>query len=189
MTPARSALIAFLMSVIAPMAVRGQVEPGPWRFSAGGGIGLHLSGHDFSDPDEPAGLAQAIVERRATRDLWVGLGWTGAWLRGAPGGDSRQALLFTLAFESAGSLELRLGGGLAVATIVEVDGPPEPPLFGDKVVAIGSEGGGALTAGLALSLPLAERLALSPGLDILVHRVGGRTLGLLALSARLRLGT
>jgi hypothetical protein len=178
-----------LLAALLPATARGQERPGPWRFSAGGGIGFHLSGHELSDPGEPAGLAHTVVERRASRDLWLGLGWTGAWLRGAPGGDSRQALLLTLAFEPASLLELRFGGGLAVATIVEVDGPPEPPLFGDAVVGIGGESGGALSAGLALALPLAERLTLSPGVDVLIHRVGGQTLGLLALSARLRLGT
>jgi hypothetical protein len=157
-----------------------------WRVGAGAGIGVHLSGHEMSDAGEPAGLAQIFLERRALRELWVGLGWTGAWLRGAPGGDSRQALLLTVSGRVAGSLELRVGGGLAVATVVEIDGPPDPPLFGDATVSVGSESGGAFTAGIGLGIPLASRLTLSPGADVLIHRVGGQTLSLLTLSARLR---
>lgn len=187
MAALRASLIVLLAALL-PGTVRGQETSGTWRFVAGGGVGFHLSGHELSDPGEPAGLAHVAVERRAGRDLWLGLGWTGAWLRGAPGGESRQALLLTLALEPAGLLELRLGGGLAVATVAEVDGPPGPPLVGDVLVAVGGESGGALSAGLALALPLADRLTLSPGIDVLIHRVGGETLGLLGLSARLRLG-
>lgn len=159
-----------------------------WRVGAGTGIGFHLSGHEMSDPGEVAGLAQVFVERRATRDLWVGLGWTGAWLSGAPGGDSRQALLLTLSSRSIGPVAFHVGGGLASATIVEIDGPPDPPLFGDATVSIGPESGGAFTAGIDLVVPLASRFTLDPGVDILVHRIGGQTLGLVTLSARLRIG-
>jgi hypothetical protein len=35
---------------------------------------------------------------------------------------------------------------------------------------------------------LASRFTLDPGVDILVHRIGGQTLGLVTLSARLRIG-
>lgn len=178
------ALLTLLLVQSEARAQSPKSDESRWRIGAGAGIGFHVSGHELSDPGEPAGVVQAFVERRVARPVWLGLGWTGAWLRGAPGGDSRQALLLTLTLAAVGPLELRAGGGLAIATTVEVDGPPDPPLVGDAVIAIGSESGGALSAGLGFATRLASWLTLTPGVDLLIHRVGGQTLGLVTLSAR-----
>lgn len=182
------ALAAVAVLAILPRAAA-QEAPPAWRLEAGGGAGLSLSGHDLSESGDPAGLAHVGFEHRVANDLWFGVGWTSAWLEGAPGGDTRNALVFTstLAAEDT-PVWLRLGAGFALSTIADVDGPPEPPAVGDVVVAIGSTMGASLVAALGLDLPLASSLSLAPSADLLLQRVEGRTLTLVGLGGRLRLG-
>lgn len=185
---ARTLALATTFGLAGAAAVAAQ-EPLPsWRIAAGGGVGMSLSGHDLSETGDPAGLAVASMEWRVSRGAWVGAAWTGAWLEGAPGGDSRHALMLIATLEPGGGpLALRAGAGAALSTIAEVDGPPEPPAVGDVVVAIGSTMGASLSAGLGLDLPLSGSLGIEPSVDFLVQRVEGRTLTLLGLTARLRL--
>lgn len=158
-----------------------------WRIEAGGGAGVSLSGHDLSGTGDPAGLAMASIEWRVSKEAWVGAAWTGAWLEGAPGGDSRHALMLVATLEPGeGPLWLRAGAGAALSTIANVDGPPEPPAVGDAVVAIGSTMGASVSAGLGVDLPVSASVSIGPTADLLVQRVEGRTLTLLGVSARFR---
>lgn len=171
-----------------PGAAAQESEPA-WRLEAGGGAGLSLSGHDLSESGDTAGILHLGLEHRIADRLWLGLGWTSAWLDGAPGGDSRHALVLTSTLASDGTpFWVRLGAGLAQSTIADVDGPPEPPAVGDVVVAIGSTTGASLVAGLGLDLSLGGSFALAPSADLLLQRVEGRTLTLVGLGMRLRLG-
>lgn len=186
---ARTILLAATAALAALSGAAAQ-EAGPtWRLEAGGGAGLSLSGHDLSESGDPAGVAHVGLEHRVSHRVWLGVGWTGAWLDGAPGGDSRHALALTTTFEPGGApVWLRLAAGFALSTIADVDGPPEPPAVGDVVVAIGSTMGASLVGGLGLDLPLGGSLSLAPSADLLLQRVEGRTLTLIGLGGRLRLG-
>lgn len=183
-----AALFLLLLAAAGGSSPAAAQETVDWRLTAGMGGGLGLSGHDLSDAAEPALVFRASLDRRVGGSVRVGMEWIGAWLDGAPGGDSRQALLVTAsARPGEGPLTVRAGAGLGVATVADVDGPPPGPIPGDAVVSVGTEGGVAFAAGLGWKLPLTRRLVLTPAADLLVHRTRGRTLSLLAASARLSL--
>lgn len=186
----RRAVALAAVAILGTLPGAAAQESGPtWRLEAGGGAGISLSGHDLSESGDAAGLLQLGVEHRIANRLWLGLGWTSAWLDGAPGGDSRHALVLTSTLAPDDTpLWFRLGAGFAQSTIADVDGPPEPPAVGDVVVAIGSTMGASLVAGLGLDLPLGGSLSLAPSADLLLQRVEGRTLTLAGLGIRLRLG-
>lgn len=179
-------VVAFCLSSVAEG--RAQQATSGWRVEAAGGVVVGLSGHDLSEAGDPGWLLGATVERRVAEEVWLGMGWTGAWLRGAPGGDSRQSMSLTGTVRPGRSISLRAGAGVAVSTVVDVEGPPPGPLAGDVLVTIGSTMGGALSAGGGLDLPLGSRLSLGPSLDVHLHRVAGHTLSHIALAVRARFG-
>lgn len=169
--------------------LRAQPAPSTWRLVTGAGFGLSLAGHDLSETGEPAALVLASVDRRVTDRVRLGLGWAGAWLRGAPGGDSRQAVHIEATHSTGpGSIAFRLGAGFALSTIADVDGPPPGPGVGDATVSIGDTMGASLSAGFGLDRSLADWISLGPWVDVQLQRVDGHTLALIALTGHVTLG-
>lgn len=188
----RIAIVAAVAAGLASAARAPAQELGAnWRLVAGGGFGWSLSGHDLSETWDRAGLVLAGIDHRATEDVWLGVGWTGAWLeRGAPGGDTRHALLIqTDVGPGDDGFALRLGAGLAISTITDVERPPPGGPPGDATVSTGGTMGGALSAGLGwFHRAFADRIALGGSLDFQLQRVGGHTLSLLGLAGRVEIG-
>lgn len=183
------AVLGAALLAVAPAGGAGAQEIGreddAWRFAAGIGAGLGLTGHDLSEAGEPAGLARLSVQRRISGSAWLGGEWVGTWLDDAPGGAVRHSLSALLSLRPGhGSLLLRASAGLALATVADVEGPPPGPIPGDANVGIGEYSGVAAGAGIGLDLPVSGSVAVQPGLDLLVHRAGGHTLSLVAVSVR-----
>ena len=163
-------------------------ERGAWRFGAGAGAALVLSGHDLQDTGD-AGVAVRLSAQRSRAGgggpAW-GVEWIGAWLQGAPGGDHRHHVGVTLATAPRdGALGLRAGLGLGLVTVADAELPLPGGPPGDAVVGIGDYGVPSVSGGVEARVAVGRSLGLVPAADVLFQRAGGLTLGLAVLSVRL----
>lgn len=189
--PAQAAFASLLLFLGGAAGVVAQeASPGRWHLEAGIGPGILVSGHDRSRGGQWSPAARAGIGRTVGSSLGWTVEWAGAWpaSRVAGGRERRHHVGVGLEVRPGeGPLAIRGSVGFALSTVIEQDGPPEPPNMGDVVISVGETMGLSLLAGVARPIR-AGPVTLVPRLDGLVQRVHGHTLSHLLLTASVRLG-
>lgn len=185
------AVLLVLSTASLPVGIDGQEPTAAWRGGVGVGLALDLGGTDQAV--DAVGLGtHAVVTRRTGRDLAWGLQWDGAWFDGDFATEKR-FLLSAIVEAPLGEtpLHLRIGPGIGLATVVEVD-RPEPGVPGDALISIGDHGAWGMVAGVTGRWKQGAA-AVEPLASLMWHRTGGISRGsqsvfTLVVGGRLHLG-
>jgi hypothetical protein len=165
-------LLGLATSLPTPGAAQAPQDRGrSWSAGAGVGLGLDLKGggQEVSSP----GLAtHAHVVWHRGSSPGIGLTWDGAWFDG-PFARERRLLLAAVVQVQPDSapVHLRVGPGLGMMTVVEVD-LPKAGMPGGGLVAIGERGGWGLSGGLGARIEVGGAIV-EPAANLLWQRAGG----------------
>ena len=179
--PAGAALIVLLLAA-SPAAAQERARA--WELLAGLGAAVDLHGMEGNDAAALGLGAHLALTGRVADGLRLGVQWDAAWFGGAPADEERHQLALVWEWTSD-DLLVRVGPGLGLATVVEVDAPDPGGPPGDALVTIGSEGAVGLTAGVGLRIEAGRRLVVEPAVDLVAQRAAGHTLATLVVGGRL----
>lgn len=151
---------------------------------------METAGHDLSEDGDVHPLVRAGAEWGAGR-MALGFEWLGAWIGGKLGDDARHHVGGYALLRPAGRGPfVRLGLGLGLATVIDVDLPPADGPPGDGLVVVGEEVTGDVLAGAGWELALGGLWTVSAAGELWAQRASDRTLrsAVLSVGARRRLG-
>lgn len=163
---------ALLPTVSAAQEASAPAAESPWRLAVG--LGLAVDGGGSQHDPEPLGLGtHASVTRRLASGLRVGLQWDGAWFDAKLTTEKRLQLSAVLEVDVPDTpLRARIGPGLGLASVVDVELPP-PGQFGDAQVSVGDRYAWGFVAGLGARVRLGRSVVLEPMADLLYQRADG----------------
>lgn len=176
-----------------PLAPPLAAQEGGAGWSGALGIGLALDLDQGAQPVSTVGIAsQAQVTLHRRDGTGWGLRWDGAWMDGRFATEKRFLLSAVMERRlGASPIRLRVGPGVGLATVVEVDFPPAGTV-GDGLVSIGDSGSWGGVVGLSGRLGLGA-VSLAPAATLVYQRAGGHAGGTqdfltLSMGGRVRFG-